>query len=405
MTVDAGSKVDAAIAAAGYRAKPDGTVLLRAADLKPQPVRWLWRDWLARGKLHVMAGAPGQGKTTLALQMAATITVGGRWPDGSRSEAGSVLIWSGEDDPADTLTPRLIAMGANLDKVHFVSGTRVRGEELPFDPANDMPQLAAAAERIGDVLLLIVDPVVSAVAADSHKNTEVRRALQPLVDLGNALDLATLGISHFGKGGAGRDPTERVIGSIAFAAVARLVMVVAQATAEDGEKCRMLARSKSNIGPDDGGFEFGVVQVELDDHPGVQASRVKWGCAVEGTARELLADAEASQDGDSNRGAATSDAVEALRLILSTDSVPSKSATAQMKSEGHSEKAIRTARERLNVVVSRSGFGVEMKSYWRLPPSLMPIDAHSRPSKERASMGTNGQESPADQLGTDCEVF
>ncbi len=405
MTADAGNKVDAAIAAAGHRAKPDGTVLLRAADLKPQPVRWLWRDWLARGKLHVMAGAPGQGKTTLALQMAATVTVGGRWPDGSRSEAGSVLIWSGEDDPADTLTPRLIAMGANLNKVHFVSGTRVRGEELPFDPANDMPQLAAAAERIGDVLLLIVDPVVSAVAADSHKNTEVRRALQPLVDLGNAMEVAILGISHFGKGGAGRDPTERVIGSIAFAAVARLVMVVAQTTAEDGEKCRMLARSKSNIGPDDGGFEFGVAQVGLDEHPGVQASSVQWGRAVEGTARQLLAEAEANQDDDQSRGAATSEAVEALRLILSTDTVPSKSATAQMRAEGHTDKAIRTARERLRVVVARSGFGTAMASYWRLPPALVPIEAHSRPSKERAFMGANGQESPTAPLGNDCEVF
>lgn len=405
MTVDIARRIDEAIAAAGQRPQADGVILLNAADLKPQPVRWLWRDWLALGKMHIMAGAPGKGKTTLAMQMAATVTAGGRWPDGSRCEAGSVLIWSGEDDPADTLAPRLIAMGANQTKVHFVHCTRVRGEERPFDPATDMKHLVDAAHRIGDVRLLIVDPVVSAVAADSYKNTEVRRALQPLVDLGNTLDVAVLGISHFGKGGAGRDPTERVIGSVAFAAVARLVMVVAETTTETGAKCRVLARSKSNIGPDDGGFEFDVEQVELNEYPGVQASRVQWGRAVEGTARELLADAEDSQGDSVNRGAATNEAVEALRSILSDDTVPGQSVKAQMRAEGHSEKVTRTAREKLHVVVTRSGCGKDMVSYWRLPTALVPTDAHSCPSKERASMGVNGQEWPTGPINTECEVF
>lgn len=75
----------------------DGVVLLNGADLTPQPVAWLWRDWLALGKLHILAGAPGQGKTTIAISMAATVTSGGRWPDGSRCERGHALIWSGEE--------------------------------------------------------------------------------------------------------------------------------------------------------------------------------------------------------------------------------------------------------------------------------------------------------------------
>ena len=243
----------------------DGVVLLRGSDVKPEPVTWLWRDWLAVGKLHVLAGAPGQGKTTIALAMAATITSGGRWPDGSPCAPANVLIWSGEDDPADTLVPRLLAMGADLKRVYFVSGTRVAGELQLFDPARDLVLLTAQAERIGSVALLVVDPVVSTVAGDSHKNGEVRRALQPLVDLAATLRVAVLGISHFTKGSAGRDPVERVTGSIAFGAVARIVMCAAKVNGKDGSEAerRILARAKSNIGPDDGGFEYSIEQTEV----------------------------------------------------------------------------------------------------------------------------------------------
>ena len=62
----------------------DRVVLVKGSDLRPQPVRWLWQYWLALGKLHILAGAPGQGQTTIALAMAATVTIGGRWPDGTR---------------------------------------------------------------------------------------------------------------------------------------------------------------------------------------------------------------------------------------------------------------------------------------------------------------------------------
>ncbi len=67
-------------------------ILVNGADLTPEPIRWLWPDWLALGKFHILAGAPGQGKTTIALKFAATVTAGGRWPEGSQTDAGNVLI-------------------------------------------------------------------------------------------------------------------------------------------------------------------------------------------------------------------------------------------------------------------------------------------------------------------------
>lgn len=336
----------------------NGVILTNGADLAPEPVRWLWADWLAQGKLHILAGAPGQGKTTIALAMAATVTIGGRWPDGSPCAPGNVLIWSGEDDPADTLLPRLLASGADRNRCYFVSGTRIDGEVLPFDPARDMAALEQQAHAIGGVKLLIVDPVVSAVAGDSHKNTEVRRALQPLVDLASRLDAAAVGISHFSKGGAGSDPASRVVGSIAFTAVARVVLVAAKVKSEDGEDRRILARGKSNIGPDDGGFEYHIEQAE--PLPGIHASYIAWGQSVAGSASELLAEPEVQPQDDTN------DACELLRAELTADTWTNSDLACQpLKNAGFTKKQIWAASKKLGVIRKKGG----MKDgwYWRLP--------------------------------------
>src|SRR3546814_19958719 len=93
------------------------------------------------------------------------------------------MIWSSEDDPADTLVPRLMAMGADLNRVFFIDG-RIddKGNREPFDPAVDMDLLRATANDIGGVSLLMLDPIVSAVKGDMHKAKEVRRSLQAMID-------------------------------------------------------------------------------------------------------------------------------------------------------------------------------------------------------------------------------
>ncbi|CAG4891453.1 AAA family ATPase [Paraburkholderia gardini] len=339
----------------------DGVVLVNGADLKPEPISWLWHGWLALGKLHILAGAPGQGKTTIALAFAATVTSGGRWPDGSRCVPGSVLIWSGEDDPADTLLPRLLAAGANAGRVFFVTGARVKGELHSFDPSRDMLALQEQCQRIGNVRLIIVDPVVTAVTGDSHKNTETRRALQPLVDLAANMNAALVGITHFSKGGQGGDPTQRVVGSVAFTAVARVVLVAAKVNGDDGEDRRILARSKSNIGPDEGGFEYHLEQSE--PVPGIYASYVAWGASVAGSARELLTD---PNEENSEAESAQDAAADFLTQVLGDDVVPSKEVEREAKEAGISWATLRRASDKLGVKKRRGDGG---KWYWSLPKS------------------------------------
>lgn len=337
------------------------TVTLQRGDtITPEPISWLWPGWLAARKLHILAGAPGTGKTTIALAFAATVTQGGMWPDGTQAAHGNVFIWSGEDDPQDTIVPRLVAMGADLKRIFIISGVTDRGERRTFDPATDSKELHAAIK--GGAALLIIDPITSAITGDSHKNSEVRRGLQPLADLAAATGCALLGISHFSKGTAGRDPTERVTGSLAFGAFARIVMATAKRNTEEGGD-RVLCRSKSNIGGDSGGFAYDLQQAALDHRPGVTASRILWGDAIEGTAREILATAETESTGEGGSGA-KGNAIRFLLDLLGDGAVRVTTIKDSAKAAGHSWRTVERAKEDLGIKSTRMTFGGE--SYWAL---------------------------------------
>lgn len=406
-TDKASQRIDAAraVAAKSVLAEPIGVDLVRADHVSIESIDWLWGGYLAAGKLHIVAGAPGTGKTTLAMSIAAIISTGRHWPDGTLARLGKIVIWSGEDDPNDTLVPRLIAMGADLSQIFFVEGANeiINGKQctVAFDPSKHLDALARHIAH-DPPALLIIDPIVSAVAGDSHKNAETRRALQPLVDIARQHGVAVLGITHFSKGTQGRDPTERVTGSLAFGAVARVVMVCSKTQ----ENTRVFMRSKSNIGSDEGGFEYALEQVPVMGCPGVFASCVSWGGAIKGDARNVLAEAEwQGKESTAEEPSATDDAMEALREVLEAGEMVRSEVMRTMKGAGYSDKVIRVARERLGVVTRRAGNGKDMRSYWSLPES-----AHSCPttpfvplapdSEGRAQMpceGTNGAEAASDE--------
>lgn len=133
----------------------------------------------------MLAGAGGCGKTNLAIALAAIITSGGVFPDGTHSEEkGEVIILSMEDDPDDTIQPRLIANGADASKFFMIDDiTNEKGEKITFDPLRDMRLIEDILKVNSNIKLLIVDPIVSLVSGDMNKANDVRRSLQPLVEL------------------------------------------------------------------------------------------------------------------------------------------------------------------------------------------------------------------------------
>jgi len=318
-------------------------------------IDWLWHHFLAKGKLHIFAGQAGTGKTTIALDMAATVSTGGKWADRTAAPVGSVLIWSGEDDPADSLIPRLVASGADLDKVFFVGDMQVGENSRAFDPANDMPHLLNAVSNMPDLALIIVDPIVSAVSGDSHKNAEVRKSLQPLVDMGMTANAAILGITHFSKGSKGADPAERVTGSLAFGALARLVMCTVKPVEEDA-KPRFI-RSKSNISVDGGGFEYELKRKDLGN--GIEGQHIEWGDALEGTATELMA---AIENGERD-SSAFDDARDWMQDILKEGRLPQKEIREAASAHCHAWRTIERAKKTLEIESKKLG----KDWFWKLP--------------------------------------
>jgi KaiC/GvpD/RAD55 family RecA-like ATPase len=335
--------------------------IIQGSMIQERPITWLWDGYLPAGKLTLLAGAGGTGKSTIAFNLASTITNAGVWPDGTRCNvAGNVLIWSSEDDPADTIKPRLMAVGANPQRYGVISGiVDEQGQSQPFDAASDMGALRDAVSAMGGISLLIIDPIVTAVTGDMHKANDVRRSLQAIVDFAGECNCAVLGITHFAKGTAGKNSAERVIGSQAFAALARMVLVAAK---EEDSCNRVFTRAKSNNSIDTGGFGYTIEAVT--SNRGIVATRVVWGEALEGSSRSILAQVESERNADD-----TSQLARAKRFLLDSlanGPVPSKELLEHAR-EGQSisSDTVRKAQKELGILARKLAMGAGW--VWELP--------------------------------------
>lgn len=342
----------------------------RASDIQAKPIHWLWRGRIARGKVFMLAGNPGLGKSQVTASMAAVVTTGGTWPvDGSRCERGNVIFLSAEDDAEDTIRPRLEASGADLTRIFIldavVEAFNADGDEIrrAFNLKTDLIRLGKMLDEIGGAAMIVIDPITAYLGeADSHKNAEIRALLAPLGELAAKHGAAVVCVSHLNKGGSG-EALMRVTGSLAFVAAARAAFIVAKDP--ENEARRLFLPMKNNIGNDQTGLAFAIQSEQVTSPAGlIETSRVLW----EAEAVTLTADEAMVPQGYPEERSALEDARRFLLGLLADGPVKAGQIKADADGAGFNWRTIQRAADRLNI--ERHKDGMRGGWTWKLPPKM-----------------------------------
>ena len=235
--VDAALKLDAnktnllfnTVSAEAYRRATAGA-FTQASRIAPRAVRWIWPEWIARGCLHLIAGSPGVGKSTICFDLAARISNGKAWPDlAPNGETYHVVYYTSEDDRETVVVPILGMLGANLD--HATISTPDSG--LGHYERNI---IADTAKRGNGRVVVFLDPIIDIAihnGAKSGSNEDVRAALAPWQDICRNTGATIIGVTHYAKGTADSAALERVLGAGAWAGVSRVVFTAQEDDTED----------------------------------------------------------------------------------------------------------------------------------------------------------------------------
>lgn len=324
-----------------------GPVLRCFSDIEPEVLRWLWPHRIPLGKLTLLIGDPGLGKSLVTIDVASRMTCGESFPDGAECEIGEILFLSAEDDAADTIRPRLDAAGADVSRVHTLDAVRVQltdgnTTEKAFSLETDIAHLEAALERHPNIRLVVIDPLSAYLGGtDSHSNAEIRGLLSPLTVMAARRKVAVLGVTHLRKSPG--KAVHRAIGSIAFAAAARAAWAVAPDPA-DPER-RLLLAVKQNLSAPASGMAFRVNATS-------GTARVEWDSGVVNlTANDVLGGTEV-QEGQSEK----QEAIEWLRELLADGPVAAKKVRSDAEAAGLSWATVRRAKDALGIKPQKSTY-------------------------------------------------
>lgn len=334
------------------------------SDVHPEAVIWLWEPYIPCGKLTLLEGDPSIGKTFVALAWASIASRGNPWPDAKdgslrgRNEPADVLYMTAEDGLADTIRPRLDAMGADVSRIHcLVGGRGIDGTPCGVS-LSDLDILGAALTKVRPVLL-IVDPIQAFLGAkvDMHRANEVRPILAGLSGLAEKHGCAVVAIRHLAKGRAEKS-MYKGLGSIDFTAAARSVLIAAK---ESGDTdARAIVHLKSSCAPP--GASMGY---KLTD------GKLQWTGKSEMTAATATAP-EATCDENS----AMEEAGDWLQSELSHGPRLSADLHRSAHAAGIASRTLRRAANRLGVHKQKQGFGPSAEVTWSIPDTIAAKNEH-----------------------------
>ena len=334
-----------------------GLITRCAADIEPEPIDWIWEGRIARGKLTVIGGDPEEGKSQINVNIAATISKGGEWPNHEgKAPTGSVLILSAEDGVEDTLVPRLIAAGADRSKIHIIEAVRGEDEKgrRTFNLQTDLQLLEAKIKEIGDVLVISIDPASAYMGKgiDSHNDQAVRTVLAPVAEMANRLDVAIISIMHFNKGNsqAGTKVMHRFMASVAFVAAARVAFAALRDPEDDTR--HLFLHAKNNLAPPAPGLAYRIEQDHVTPAL-IKTSHIVWDTeSVDITAAQAMA-ASRAQD----VSPALEEAKQFLAGLVGFDGKVVKEIEKEAKEAGMSWATMRRAKDELKLKSERDGYG------------------------------------------------
>ena len=315
----------------------DEPEILRMSEVQLREVDWLWYPYIPFGKLTILQGDPGEGKTTLALQIIAALTTGKPvWEGTLPMEPVNVIYQTAEDGLSDTIKPRLVAAGADCARVMVIDDS---DRVLTLDD----DRLEQAIEQTG-ARLVVLDPIQGYIGAsvDMHRANESRPLMYRIAKLAEKYNCAILLIGHMNKN-SGEKSSYRGLGSIDFQAAARSVLVVGRI--KDDPTLRVVCPAKSSLAP-----EGSAVAFRLDPEQGFQ-----WVGSYDISVDELLS--------GSSRGHKLREAQSFLKEVLADGPLPQTEIEAAAQQAGIRPKTLRNARYELGVTSTK----VSKQWVWTLP--------------------------------------
>ena len=350
--------------------------------IKAERVNWLWPARMPLGKLTLIAGDPGLGKSMLTAFIAATVSTGRAWPDGTHAPAGDVLLVNLEDGQADTTRPRLDAAGADVARVHAADLVRQPDGTLRCLTLGDVQPIADAIARLQKPRAVILDPVSAFMGtADSHVAADVRGLLAPLAELAQRSGVAFILIAHLNKSSA-QSAMNRINGSGAYVAACRSGWIVVRD--RDDEARRLLLPLKNNLGPDQGGLAYRVIVAQNG------APRVEF----EPEPVTIRADDALAAPGDDG---GADDPASFLRELLADEPLIAKDVKEAADDAGYSWRTVQRAMKKAGVISKRPGFG--QPALWSIAGHTVAPVAPVTPHPESGANGATVHESGATDAG------